>query len=247
MDVKNILIIGANSAIAKATARLYAQENCRLFLLGRDTAALAQQQQDLLIRGASEVNIAPLDVTHFALHEAAIDQALDLFGQIDLALICHGSLPDQIRCQDDFDAALEAFNINALSVISLLTHLSARMMAQRHGCLAVITSVAGDRGRQSNYVYGAAKGMVSRYLQGLRGRLFPHNVHVVDIRPGFVDTPMTAHLPKGALWASPEQIAQAVVNGVAKRRHTVYAPAFWRFIMLIVRCIPEFMFKRLKF
>ncbi|MCP5343992.1 MAG: SDR family oxidoreductase [Pseudomonadales bacterium] len=245
--MKNILIIGANSAIAKATARLYAQENCRLFLLGRDTAALAQQQQDLLIRGASEVNIAPLDVTHFTLHEAAIDQALDLFGQIDLALICHGSLPDQIRCQDDFDAALEAFNINALSVISLLTHLSARMMAQRHGCLAVITSVAGDRGRQSNYVYGAAKGMVSRYLQGLRGRLFPHNVHVVDIRPGFVDTPMTAHLPKGALWASPEQIAQAVVNGVAKRRHTVYAPAFWRFIMLIVRCIPEFMFKRLKF
>ncbi|MCP5357989.1 MAG: SDR family oxidoreductase [Pseudomonadales bacterium] len=245
--MKNILIIGANSAIAKATARLYAQEHCRLYLLGRDSAALAEQRQDLLIRGASEVDIAPLDVTHFAVHEAVIDQAVGLLGQLDLVLICHGSLPDQELCQNDFDAALEAFNINALSVISLLTHLCRHMMTQNSGCIAVITSVAGDRGRQSNYVYGAAKGMVSRYLQGLRGRLFPHNIDVVDIRPGFVDTPMTEHLPKGALWASPEQVAQAVVKGIAKRRTTVYAPAFWRLIMLIVRCIPEFLFKRLRF
>ena len=245
--MKNILIIGANSAIAKATARLYAQEHCRLYLLGRDSAALAEQRQDLLIRGASEVDIAPLDVTHFAVHEAVIDQAVGLLGQLDLVLICHGSLPDQELCQNDFDAALEAFNINALSVISLLTHLCRHMMTQNSGCIAVITSVAGDRGRQSNYVYGAAKGMVSRYLQGLRGRLFPHNIDVVDIRPGFVDTPMTEHLPKGPLWASPEQVAQAVVKGIAKRRTTVYAPAFWRLIMLIVRCIPEFLFKRLRF
>lgn len=245
--MKNILIIGANSAIAKAVARLYAQEHCRLYLLGRDSAALAEQRQDLLIRGASEVDIAPLDVTHFAIHEAVVDQAVGLLGQLDLVLICHGSLPDQALCENDFDASLEAFNINALSVISLLIPLCRHMMTQNSGCIAVITSVAGDRGRQSNYVYGAAKGMVSRYLQGLRGRLFPHNIDVVDIRPGFVDTPMTEHLPKSALWASPEQVAQAVVTGIAKRRTTVYAPAFWRLIMLIVRCIPEFLFKRLKF
>lgn len=244
--MKNILIIGANSAIAKAAARLYAQENCHLYLLGRDTKALAEQKADLEIRGAHAVDYAPLDVTHFAIHEAVIEQAVGILGQIDLALICHGSLPNQAVCERDFDAALEAYKVNALSVISLLTLLAEHMQQQDSGCIAAVTSVAGDRGRQSNYIYGSAKGMVSLYLQGLRGRLFPHNVHVVDIKPGFVDTPMTDHLPKGPLWASPELVAKCLVNGISKRRHTVYAPGFWRLIMLVVRSIPEPLFKRMK-
>ena len=245
--MKKVLIIGANAAIARACARHYAQAHCQLHLLARDVAALTQMKQDLEIRGAQSVSIAPLDVTHFAVHEAVIDQAVDLLGTIDLVLICHGSLPDQALCEQDFDEALKAFNINALSVISLLTAVSTRLIAQGHGCIAVITSVAGDRGRASNFVYGAAKGMVSRYLQGLRARLFAHKVHVVDIRPGFVDTPMTAHLPKGPLWATPERVAEDIVHGIEKRRHTLYTPGFWRLIMMVVRCLPETVAKRLKF
>lgn len=244
--LKNILVIGANSAIARSVSRLYAEENCRLFLLARDVEELKLQKKDLEIRGASEVDYATFDVNNFGAHDAIIDQVLDSMGSIDLAILCHGSLPDQARCAENFDAALTEFNTNALSVISLLTSLANHMSIQRNGCIAVITSVAGDRGRQSNYIYGAAKGMVSLYLQGLRGRLYPSGIDVIDIRPGFVDTPMTQAFKKGALWASPEQVAQCIVSGIRKKKHTIYAPWFWRIIMMIVRSIPETIFKRMK-
>jgi decaprenylphospho-beta-D-erythro-pentofuranosid-2-ulose 2-reductase len=244
--LKSILIIGANSAIAKATARRYAeQQNC-LYLLARDPEQLAVQKADLVLRGASGVDYAKFDATNFSDHEALVAKALKTLGHFDIVLISHGSLPDQALCERNFDAALEAFNVNALSVISLLNHVVKPMQERRKGCIAVVTSVAGDRGRQSNFIYGAAKAMVSTYLQGLRGRLFPHNVAVVDIKPGFVDSPMTAHLPKGALWAQPEQIAQRIVRAVEKKRTTIYAPGFWRLIMIIVCSVPEFIFKRLK-
>lgn len=245
-SLRKILIIGANSAIAKATARLYAQANDSLFLLGRDVKQLAMLKADLEVRGAASVDFARFDALQFASHEALIEQAVDALGHIDIVLISHGSLPDQSLCERDFDAALEAFNINALSVISLLTHVSRILVQQQNACIAVVTSVAGVRGRQSNFVYGAAKAMVSTYLQGLRGRLFPHNVNVVDIKPGFVDSPMTAHLSKGALWAMPDQIAERIVRGIEKKHTTVYAPGFWRLIMIIVSSVPEFVFKRLK-
>lgn len=245
--MKTVLIIGANSAIARATARLYAEDQYQIYLLGRDTAVMTKQKTDLEIRGAASVDFAPFDATHFAAHEAMIEQALDTLGHIDLALICHGSLPDQTLCESDFDAAREAFTVNALSVISLLTTLAQKMQQQPNGTIAVITSVAGERGRQSNYVYGAAKGMVSLYLQGLRGRLYPHNVNVIDIKPGFVDTPMTSHIKKGVLWASPEQVATCIVKGISNNKHTIYAPYFWRYIMQIVCNIPDSIFKKLKF
>ncbi len=244
--MKNILVIGANSAIAKSVSRLYAEEHCRLYLLARNEEELALQKQDLLIRGASEVDYAVFDANDFSLHDAMIDQVLDSLGSIDLAIVCHGSLPDQALCAENFDAALKEFNTNALSVISLLTSLANHMSVQRSGSIAVITSVAGDRGRQSNYIYGAAKGMVSLYLQGLRGRLHTTGIHVVDIRPGFVDTPMTSAFRKGALWASPEQVAECIVTGIRKKKHTIYAPWFWRIIMMIVCSVPEALFKRLK-
>ena len=245
--MKNVLVIGANSAIARAVSRLYAEEHCRLFLLSRNAEQLALQKQDLQIRGATEVDYSAFDANNFNVHDAVIDQVLDTFGSIDLVLICHGSLSDQARCEEHFDSALQEFNTNALSVISLLTVLARHMAVQRSGCIAVITSVAGDRGRQSNYVYGSAKSMVSAYLQGLRGRLFRSQVDVVDIRPGFVDTPMTHAISKGGpLWSSPEKVARCIVDGIRKRKHTIYAPGYWRLIMLVVRSIPETLFKRLK-
>tara|TARA_R100001377_G_scaffold42347_2_gene23889 strand:- start:301 stop:1038 length:738 start_codon:yes stop_codon:yes gene_type:complete len=244
--MKNVLIIGANSAIAKATARHYAQQKDSLYLLARDPHQLEIQRGDLAVRGASAVECAAFDATDFASHGRLITKALETMGHFDIVLIAHGSLPDQALCESDFEATLQAFNINALSVISLLNHIIEPMRERRDGCIVVVTSVAGDRGRQSNFVYGAAKAMVSTYLQGLRGRLFHDNVCVIDIKPGFVDTPMTAHLSKGVLWAQPEQIAQRIAKGVEKRRATVYAPGFWRLIMFVVCSVPEVIFKRLK-
>lgn len=244
---KNILIIGAGSAIATAAARLYAEDHYRIYLTARNEEQLALQKQDLLLRGAVDIDYALLDANHFDQHDAVLDNAEAFLGSIDIALICHGTLSDQARCEEDFAVVLQEINTNALSVISLVTRLANRLSAKRSGCIAVVTSVAGDRGRQSNYVYGSAKGMVSLFLQGLRGRLLRSNVHVVDIKPGFVDTPMTAAFPKGPLWSAPEKIAQSIFHGIRRHRHTVYAPGYWRLIMLVVRSIPEVIFKRLKF
>ena len=182
----NVLIIGSTSAIAKATARLYAARHCKLFLIARDESRLAEQVKDLEMRGAAAVNFCCLDLMQHQEHAAALNAAQQALGDIDIALISHGSLPDQTRAETDFEAAREALDVNGLSVISLLTHLSTMLQTQGSGTLAVITSVAGDRGRQPNFVYGAAKSMVSTYLQGLRGKLLNHGVHVIDIRPGLV-------------------------------------------------------------
>jgi len=245
-ESKRILIIGATSAIAKATARIYAAQGCQLHLIARNQETLQATADDLKVRGASDVTFSTLDVNEFEKHKEVLQAALKSLNGVDIALICHGSLPDQQASEKDFELAHHEINTNGLSVVSLLTTLSAYFEDQRHGTIAVVTSVAGDRGRQSNFVYGSVKAMVSTYLQGLRGRLLPHNVHVVDIRPGFVDSPMTAHLQKGPLWSSPELIGKVIVSSISKRRHTVYAPFYWRFIMLIVRSIPEMLFKRIK-
>ena len=152
-----------------------------------------------------------------------------------------------MKVEDNFKQALKEINTNGISVVSLLTELAPKFIEQQQGTIAVITSVAGDRGRQPNFVYGSAKSLVSTYVQGLRGKLLAHNVRIVDIRPGLVDSPMTSQLPKGLLWSSPEQVAQKIVKSIRRGSHTVYAPGYWRIIMLIVRAIPDFIFKRLKF
>jgi len=243
---RRILIIGATSAIAKASARLYAGEGCRLHLVARNLETLEAVASDLRVRGAEEVSVSLLDVNEFDKHPGVVRQAAESLGQIDVALICHGSLPNQQVSEKNFTIARREIYTNGVSVISLLTVLSEYFIQQQRGTIAVVTSVAGDRGRQSNFVYGAVKAMVSTYLQGLRGRLLPANVHVVDIRPGFVDSPMTAHLEKGPLWASPEQVGSIIVQSIARGRHTVYAPFFWRYIMLVVRLVPEVIFKRIR-
>ena len=172
--------------------------------------------------------------------------AWEVLGEVDVVLIAYGTLPDQRACEQNVAAALEAFEINALSTIGLLTHLANRFEQQEHGTIAVISSVAGDRGRQSNYVYGAAKGAVTIFLQGLRNRLHRAGVSVLTIKPGFVDTPMTAHLSKNALWSRPQAVAQAVHRAIRTHRNVVYVPGFWRLILLVIRSIPERVFKRLK-
>lgn len=243
----NIVIIGANSAIAKASARLYAEQGHDFVLSGRNAAALSELEADLKVRGAGRIALLPLDILNTHEHSVLVDNIEQACEQIDLVLICHGSLPDQERCESDFELVQQELIINGTSVVSLAGRLANVLKKQQHGTLAVVTSVAGDRGRQPNYVYGAAKSLASTYLQGLRGRLLPYNVHVIDIKPGLVDSPMTAQFDKGPLWASPEQVARKILRAVSKKQHTVYAPGYWRLIMFVVRSIPDFIFKRLKF
>lgn len=242
---KNILIIGAASAIAEAVAREYAVQGNKLYLMARNEQKLTTIAADLRVRGASEVRVNALNVNDFSTHASAIDQVYEAFKHIDVVLIAYGSLPDQKIMEKSASETIAACNINAISVISFLTILANRFEENKSGTIAVITSVAGDRGRQSNYVYGAAKAMVSVFLQGLRNRLYHSKVNVLDIKPGFVDTPMTAHIQKGGpLWAQPNEVAKDIVKAIEKKKDILYTPFFWRYIMLVIKSVPECLFKR---
>lgn len=243
--MKKVLVIGATSAIASATARLYARDGGRLFLVARDPDKLAAVADDLRSRGADRVYIREMDVLDYDRHLSVIDEAIAELGGLDMALIAHGSLPDQPACEKSFELTRQELEVNALSVVSLLTHLANYFERERRGTIAVISSVAGDRGRKSNYVYGAAKGMVSVYMQGIRNRLHASNVAVITIKPGFVTTPMTAAFKKGILWVGPERVAHGICRAIRKGSDVVYVPWFWSWIMLAIRHIPEGLFKRL--
>jgi short-subunit dehydrogenase len=245
---RRTLIVGATSAIAQETAKLLAQEGDQLFLTARDAGKLSSVRDDLALRGAVDVQAEVLDVLDFANHDAIIEKAYGaLGGAVDLAIIAHGVLPDQEACQSSYPLTLRAFETNALSVFSLLTRLSERFRGEGDGTLLVISSVAGERGRGSNYIYGSAKGALTLFLQGLRSRLHPEGVRVITIKAGFVDTPMTRHLKKGLIWAKPEQIAAGILRTLHGKRDVYFLPWYWRWIMLIVRVVPESIFKRLRF
>ena len=241
-----IVIIGATSAIAEATARRYAARGARLFLFARHAQRLEDIAQDLRVRGAAAVASTTLDVNEHAAHANVLEQAWTWLGEVDVMLIAHGTLPDQSACEQSVDVSVTEFNTNATSTISLMTLAANKLEAQHAGALAVISSVAGDRGRQSNYLYGAAKAAVSTFSSGLRQRLARVGVAVVTIKPGFVDTPMTKDFRKGALWAKPDAVAAGIVHAIDCRRSVVYLPWFWSLIMLIIRHIPEPIFKRIK-
>lgn len=245
--MKKVLIIGATSAIAEAVARLMVQHNASLFFVSRNEAKLQALVLDMEVRAAGQRRIFSyiMDVNDLEAIPAMIERAKEAMGGIDIALIAHGTLADQHACERSAEQTIREIRTNALSVIALATHLANYFSEQKTGCLVVISSVAGDRGRQSNYVYGAAKGMVSIFLQGLRNRLATAGVHVLTIKPGFVDTPMTAGFRKGALWAKPGAIAVGIVRAIEHKRDVVYLPWFWRWIMLVIRLIPEWFFKRM--
>lgn len=243
--MRKILIIGATSAIAQATARRFAAAGDRLFLVARDAERLQAVADDLTARGAERVASAEMDALDESLHGPIIEQAATALDGLDTVLIAHGTLPDQSACAASFEQTRAALETNLLSVISLLTILANRFESQGRGCIVVISSVAGDRGRQSNYVYGTAKGALTIFLQGLRNRLYRSGVRVITIKPGFVDTPMTASFKKGLLWASPDTIAHGIVNSIDSSAGVVYLPWFWRYIMLIIKAIPEVIFRRL--
>lgn len=244
---RKILIIGATSAIAQATARLLAQKNHALFLVGRDQQKLETLVADLKVHGAQQVGYQALDLNHFEAHQDMLDQAESYLAGLDTVLIAHGILGDQRQGEQDFNQVELLLRTNLLSVISLLNLLAKRLEPQRYGCIAVISSVAGDRGRQSNYLYATSKAALNVFLQGLRNRLYPNNICVLTIKPGFVDTPMTAAFQKGLLWVQPQTIARGIERAIERRRNsTVYLPWFWWPIMQVIKAIPTPLFNRMK-
>jgi len=238
--MERVLVLGATSAIAQQVARLYAARRASLFLVARNRERLSAVADDLRVRGAS-VETAVADLDDSAVHGELFARAAPL----DIVLLAHGVLGDPQRTARDAGAAGDVLRTNLLAPVSLLTHAAQRMEEQRSGCLVALSSVAGDRGRASNPVYGASKAGLTAFLSGLRNRLYRTGVRVVTVKPGFVDTPMTGHLPKNPLFASPERVARDVVRAVDRGRDVVYTPWWWRFVMLIVKLIPERVFKRL--
>lgn len=245
--MKKILIVGATSAIAEAAGRLWAQAGNHLFLVARNQEKLEAIAADLRVRGCQKVETYAMDVNDFALHTAMLEAAEHSLDGLNTVLIAHGTLANQAACQQSVELTMQEIRTNALSVIALLTHIANRFEARKKGTIAVISSVAGDRGRQSNYVYGSAKAMVTAFTSGLRQRLYKSGVSVVTIKPGFVDTPMTAEFKKGPLWASSEKVARDIVRACNRKENVVYTPWIWLEILMIIKLIPEKIFVKLNF
>lgn len=245
---QNILIMGAASGIAEAVARRYAEQGARLFLVARNREKLHVIAVDLAARGAKGVQTFVMDANDSERIPQMLETAWQAFGGIDVALVAHGTLPDQQRTETDIAYAITEFRTNAESVIACLAGLAGQFEPQGRGVIAVIGSVAGDRGRASNYLYGAAKAAIDTYASGLRAKLFMSGVHVLTIKPGFVATSMTAdlNLPE-RLTATPERVARDIQRAISRRRDVLYTPWFWNWIMLIIRWIPPAIFNRMKF
>lgn len=241
----NVVIVGATSAIAHETAKCFAREGAELFLVARNYEKLTMVANDLKVRGAKRVDTFQLDLTELDRHQELFDTMLETLGVIDMLLIAHGTLGDQELCEQSVEATMREFANNCTSVISFLTISANYFELQRRGCIAVITSVAGDRGRQSNYVYGTTKAAVTTFLQGLRNRLAKAHVSVLTIKPGTVDTPMTAGLKKGPLFTKASTVGEGIYTAMKQGKDVVYLPGYWRPIMFVVKLLPEAVFKRL--
>lgn len=242
--MRNILVIGATSAIAQQTCRHFANNNDRFFILGRNLQHLEEVANDLRVRGAKQVDLFSADLSVSSQHSQLLQLALQKLEKIDVALIAYGALPNQKTCESSFEAAQNTIETNFTSVVSWLTHLANYFEKVEMGTIAVLSSVAGERGRKSNYVYGASKAALNTFLSGLRNRLHNSRVSVITIKLGFVDTPMTAHIHKGFLFTTSEKAGAAAFQAIINRRSIVYIPWFWRPIMGIIRNIPENIFKR---
>lgn len=244
---KKIVIIGASSAIAEHCVRLWLQNQpADLTLVGRDANRIERVAADLRVRSPeSEIRVIQAEFMEPAAINATVESIVEL-GNVDIVLIAHGSLPDQAECQNDLLACRNALEINGISPVLYAEAFAIKMEKANRGTIALIGSVAGDRGRKSNYVYGAAKGLLMRYAQGLQHRFAGTGVKVVLIKPGPTDTPMTAHLKKnGGKLASVESVAKLIFDGVQGGKQVVYAPGKWALIMMVIRHLPRFVFNKM--
>jgi decaprenylphospho-beta-D-erythro-pentofuranosid-2-ulose 2-reductase len=243
--MKKILVLGATSGIAEATCRIWAAQGAQLFLIARNAEKLAAVAADLKTRGAAYVDTAVADLDDTDRHAELLSHAINSLTGMDVALLAHGILGDQPRAERDFHHAAQILHTNFVAPVSLLTWLANYCVQRRAGVLAVISSVAGDRGRKSNYVYGSSKAGLTAFLAGLRNRVDREGVTVMTIKPGPVKTAMTANMKGFEKFADVDKVAQSIANAIDKREDTVYVPFQWAPIMWVVRSIPERVFKKL--
>lgn len=237
-----VMIIGATSAIAAETAKRYAARGDALYLLARSQDKLNRVVREL---GAAVVGHEAGDFTDADRNADRIDRAFTALGSVDVALIAHGDLGDQLRSESEYAEALAQIDANFLSAVSLLIPLANKMEAQGRGSIAVMSSVAAERGRPRNYTYAAAKAGINTYLEGVRSRLYQSGVRVHVLKLGPVDTPMTIDHEKNATFSTKEDVARDILRAIDAGKTTAYVPARWRFIMAIVRALPETIFQKI--
>ena len=242
---KHIVIVGATSGIAEQCARIWIQEPAiTLTLVGRDKSKTQSLADDLAVRNPAAV-IKVVTTDFMSPKEIALTvESICAATPVSIALIAHGSLPDQQQCQQDLELNQQTLEVNGISPVLFTEAFATQMEKIQQGTLALIGSVAGDRGRKSNYVYGAAKGLVTRYVQGLQHRFAKTPIKIVLIKPGPTATAMTAHLPQRGL-AGADAVAATIVQGIAQGKAVIYAPAKWAVIMMIIIHLPAFIFNKL--
>jgi len=243
----SVLILGGSSLIAKCTAENFAAHGHNVIFAGRHTDELDKLAKDFEIRYKNKTYTLYFDAIDYSSHEKFLQEALKLLPDLDNVLIAFGYLGEQETANHDFVEARKSLETNFVGAVSITNHISDYFEKEKKGTIIIISSVAGDRGRQSNYIYGSAKAGLTAYTSGLRNRLFKSGVHVLTVKPGFVDTPMTYGMktPK-LLTASPKTVGRLIYKAVLKKKNVIYTPFYWKYIMKIVKSIPESIFKRLK-
>jgi decaprenylphospho-beta-D-erythro-pentofuranosid-2-ulose 2-reductase len=244
--VRKIVVFGATSSIAQEMIRIFAKRGDKLFLVGRDQARLQIVAEDARALGAgAEVMSQTADLEKIEGHADLLYSANNFLQDANTVILAHGVLGDQKKGETDFREVERVFSTNTMSSLSLLTLVATQFEKSGRGEIVFLSSPAAERGRRSNYIYGASKAAVSTFLSGLRNRLFSSGVHVMTVYPGFVDTPMTRDFKKGPLWSEPDVVAEKIVAALDRKCLVVYTPWYWRFIMFIIRHIPESIFVKL--
>jgi len=245
--MKRILVIGATSLIASQCARIWASQHADLVLVARNAGRLQSVADDLLARGARSAACLTFEASDLPSHTELVQSLFAGGAPPDIILLAHGELPDEAACDADPAHAARQFTVNATSTIALVAAIASQLKQHGKGTIAVVSSVAGDRGRASNAHYGAAKAAVTVFCDGLRARLRHTGVHIMTVKPGMVATPMTAGLTMpGWLVADPARVARDICHAIDRRRAVIYTPWWWRWIMRVIRLVPEPLFVRLR-
>jgi decaprenylphospho-beta-D-erythro-pentofuranosid-2-ulose 2-reductase len=243
---QSVLVLGGGSEIAVATVRKLIDRRCRrVVLAGRDTDALEQTAKELERAGATSVEVAPFDALAYTTHDGFVRDVFARHGDFDVVLVAFGVLGDQDVAEVDASEALRIVNSNFTGAVSVLIPVVAALRAQGHGTIVVLSSVAGERARQSNFVYGSSKAGLDAFCQGLGDRLADSGVRVMIVRPGFVHTKMTEGLDAAPLSTDPETVAEAIVTGLGRGQEIVWVPGPLRFVMSALRHVPRPIFRRL--
>ncbi|WP_121616316.1 SDR family oxidoreductase [Virgibacillus halodenitrificans] len=243
--MKTVLVLGASSTIAQETVRQLAKKKMDFVLTGRKTEDLQALKNDLEIRHDVKVNVKQFNALDFDRHELFFNEVLEEFDGIDGLLLMYGAMADQKEAENSFALSRNMIDVNYTSAVSILNIAANYFEQQKRGFICAVSSVAGDRGRQSNYIYGSTKAGLSVYMEGLRNRLHQSGVQVLTVKPGMVDTKMTYGVVEDSpLLASPVKVAADISKSIAKRKDVVYTPWFWVIIMLVIKLIPEWIFKR---